>query len=44
LRFITARKEVDGFTVASLPRYHSADFDRDSKVSLSKLLRIIDTL
>jgi len=33
---------VDGSTVASLARYHSADFDNDSKVSLSELLRIIE--
>ena len=33
---------VDGSTVVSLARYHSADFDNDSKVSLSELLRIIE--
>jgi hypothetical protein len=33
---------VDGSTSVSLSRYHSADTDRDAKLSLSELLRVIE--
>lgn len=39
---VTPDSSSDGSTVGSLSRYHSADSDRDAKVSLSELLRVIE--
>ena len=50
-RYAVASASEDGFTAdlvtpagdpPSLSRYHSADFNRDSKISLIELLRVIE--